>query len=145
MARKLEFLTPNAVGLDGIFNTCRLGIKWHEAVSPGTQLDLVAVDEDGNKQRFGTAIVIGKVFGAFNTLAPLHAAYSHTSAKAEQSDEVEMQFVERLEVGMRTAYGTRFSRDEGVTFLYMIRTDMNQGGRTEPPQVTGNDPSAGES
>lgn len=138
MPRKLEFLKQNAVGLDGIFNTCRLGLKWHEAVNPGTPLDLVAVDEKGDKQKFGTATVIGKVFGEYQNLAPLHAFYNHVNL----SDNEDADPVEHLEAVMDTAYGERFTPGQGVTFLYMIRTDDYEGGRVEAPAVTGNDPKA---
>lgn len=139
MPRKIEFLTDNAIGLDGIFNTCRLGIKWHEAVNPGTPLDLVVVDEQGNKQIFGTATVIGKIFGEYQNLAPLHAAYSHVALHDGLSG---IEAAQQLEVGLGKAYGERFNPGEAVTFLYMIRTDTHEGGRDRKPYVVGNDPAA---
>jgi hypothetical protein len=136
----MEFLETSAVGLDGIFNTCRLGLKWFEAVSAGTPVDLVVVGEDGMKQKFGQATVIGKVFGPYEGLAPLHAAYNHAAAHDDINGAEDP--VQRLEIAMMRAYGDRFKPSEGVAFVYMIRTDTNEAGRHEAPQIVGHDPAA---
>jgi hypothetical protein len=139
MARKMEFLETNAIGLDGIFNTPRLGLKWFEEVNSRTPLDLVVVDEKGNRQKFGTATVVGKVFGKSADLAPLHALYFHGCALRDLTGK---EVLDEYEAAMRRAYGERFKPDEGVTFVYMIRTDDNEAGRDEAPQIVGNDPAA---
>lgn len=82
---QIKFSYPRR-GLEGLFNTIRLGSKWLQQCPPGTEVELVDARTGKLLKR---ARVLGVITGALNALAPAHARWAHNwkdSPEAERSD-----------------------------------------------------------
>ena len=103
----IELTADNAVGLDGFFNTCRLGTKWRDRVTPGERLKFVRAED---KSDICEVVVARAVSGKYADMEADHAPLNHAHSDAE-----------RLREGLRAAYGDAFSPEATVTFVYVVR------------------------
>lgn len=73
MLRILDFAPP-MLGIDGEFNTFRLGGAWAKRVQPG---DKVALMDKKEMSLMGWAVVTGVHMGKLNELSALHGRRNH--------------------------------------------------------------------
>jgi len=65
---------PRLVGLDGVFNTFRLGVSWFNRLSPGVIVGLVNAETN---EVFGKAKVLQVLHGSFDEMVEKHSHMNH--------------------------------------------------------------------
>lgn len=105
-------------GLDGLFNTVRLGKAWHDRVTPGALVTLWHSKED---REIGVARVVDRLIGRYCDIAPDHAHRNHTQLHLEREGAEQ-----RLMKVLTGSYGTTFMKPERmVSVIYLQREDAS--------------------
>lgn len=118
MLRVVEF-TPPMSGLDGEFNTFRLGVAWSKRVVPGDEVLLL------DKKTFsiiGRAEITEIHVGTLIDMSALHALRNHNQLGLDPEGAGE-----RLRANMIRRYGPQKCGPESkVTVMQMKRIDMRR-------------------
>ena len=119
---KIAFSYPRR-GLEGTFNTFRLGASWADKLQPGTEVELV---DSRSKKLLKRATVISVVTGQLEQMAGLHAHQAH-NWKNHPADErpglLTASMIKRYPPG-------RVRSDSVVSVIYM--EELND--RSEEPR-----------
>lgn len=111
MTYVIDFAPP-MTGLEGSFNTVRLGGTWAKRLSGGERVLLV---DKPHSLVIGIAVVEQVVVGKLNEIAPMHAAHNHNQKSLGSEGATE-----RLIAGMKKRYGPHKVLDHSrVTFIYL--------------------------
>lgn len=102
------------VGLEGRFNTVRLGKAWHDRVIPGAKVTLWHAKED---REIGVARVVDRLIGRYCDIAGEHARFNHTQLNLPHEGAES-----RLMKVLTSSYGTTFMKPERmVSVIYLER------------------------
>jgi len=107
---------PPLVGMDGSFNTFRLGGTWAAKVRPGNH---VLLFDTKNKVIFGRARVTHVYMGKLVDMAYENATLNHN-----QLGKGEVEAAEDLMARMRKRYGPKIAHDDKrTTVIYLERRE----------------------
>lgn len=107
----IEFAPPMS-GLDGSFNTVRLGGTWAKRLQQGEKILLM---DKPKSSIFATAIVEGVIVGKLRDVAASHAAFNHNQKGTDAEGAPE-----RLMTAMKKRYGPHKVNDNSrVTAIYL--------------------------
>jgi hypothetical protein len=116
---------PPLLGLDGTFNTFRLGKAWHDRVAVGGIVALV----DPNDEPIGLAEVTSKTVGIYERLAPEHAPFNHMMlGRPPETAPAELFKV------LTRSYGTTFMTASRIVSVIYLRR-CHEGGADLPRQA----------
>lgn len=109
----IEFSPPMS-GIEGVFNTVRLGGKYGKLLAPG---DTVMLIDRKLSKVIGTAEVIAVEVGKLSEMAALHAAQNHNQKGLDESGAPR-----RLIDNMIRRYGPhKCGENSRVTVIYLRR------------------------
>ena len=115
MLRIMEFAAPMS-GIDGEFNTFRLGGAWSKRVAPGDKIVLMDKKECA---LMGWALVTGVHVGKLNELSTLHGFHNHNQKHLSPEGAGD-----RVVAAMQKRYGPHKCRDTSmVTVINMKRIE----------------------
>ena len=107
----IEFAPPMS-GLEGEFNTVRLGVKWSRNLKPG---DTVFLMDKPKSAIFGQAEVTRIEVGKLGEVASVHAAQNHNQ-KHSDPDAAPQRLIEN----MVKRYGPhKCDQNKRVTVIYL--------------------------
>lgn len=118
---------PKIVGVDGRFNTIRIGSAWSRKLHPGV---VVALMNSETSEVFAKAEVESVVLGPLEQMLHLHARYNH-SVLTVPSEEAPA----RLKSAIAKAYGEKVlegNPETSVIYLKRIQDADNYTGRLPP-------------
>lgn len=102
------------LGLDGDFNTFRLGAAWARRVKVGAP---VALYDAADEVVFGTAEVTAVTVGPFQDVAPRHARFNHMML--DKSADLAPELLWKV---MVNSYGSTFmTRERPCSVIYLRR------------------------
>jgi hypothetical protein len=104
------------IGLDGEFNTIRLGMTYAKKLNAG---DLVFLLDEKERKVFGTAEVVSVETDKLGEICLNHAAKNHTELASTDGHEAE-----RLFKLLQKIYGPHIATPEKkATVIYLRRTE----------------------
>lgn len=108
---------PPVVGVDGVFNTFRLGSFYSKNLKIGEHVFLL---DEKTKRVFGKAEVTEIITGKLKEMCELHGQNNHTElVKEDRSNSAES-----LMLLLRKIYGPHIATDnKGSTVIYMKRIE----------------------
>ncbi len=113
--RIIEFMPPMN-GMDGEFNTFRLGVAWSKRVESGNAVLLM---DKKQYELMGCAEVTAVHVGKLSDMSALHARHNHNQLGLDQDGAGE-----RLIANMIRRYGPhKCSTGTNVTVIYMKRLE----------------------
>lgn len=113
--RVLEFSPPMS-GIEGEFNTFRLGVAWSKRVAPG---DTVLLIDRKQFSVIGKAKITGVQVGSLRDMSALHARHNHNQKGLDPQGADE-----RLIINMVKRYGpNKCDENKRVTVIGMKRIE----------------------
>jgi hypothetical protein len=109
--QQITFSYPRR-GLDGHFNTFRLGVKWSSLIR-GSVVDLV---DARTKRLIKQASVLGVFTGTLESLAPVHAKWAHNWREHPEDQRAEL-----LIASMKRRYPPGRVRDDSPCSVIYLR------------------------
>lgn len=112
MWRVLDF-SPPIVGMEGRFNTFRLGGAWYKRIQRGDEVLLLDTKE---KIVFGIAVVVAKDKGTLKQMLSKQAFLNHTQlgkSKRKASVDLHSRILKR--------YGPKIATDNRLTTVILLR------------------------
>lgn len=105
---------PPIVGLNGVFNTLRVGETWMTRVEPGT---LVTLINTVNNEVLGYAKVVRLHTGPFDEMVKKHAHRNHIGKSTTDNP------IETVNHVLRKAHGHFLNDDSRLTAIYLERVE----------------------
>jgi hypothetical protein len=108
---------PPLLGLEGNFNTFRIGAAWAHRVAPGV---IVGLGDRANGDRiFGKAIVRKVFYGDYETMCRKYAKDNHMLVESKMTRKAAAEKMAKI---MRNAYGKIVVENaEDISVIYMER------------------------